>query len=155
MAYSKRKGSAERLPISLARGEKAWEYFLAVLKGTGDINLARRMTGLANDDLKVQIAKHSQEEVDMAELQGKEQRLKQGLDLLNKAHSVAMICEKPADMLQIANIIAPEVTVYPIERERARAKAEFSQGDNQKQINSALADLAQKLQNALKGEKQE
>lgn len=142
------------LPQPLARSTTAAKYFLECLRGTGDISLSRRMTGLTGDDLKVLTEKYPdfQQKMDDAEMEGKEQRLKQGLALIQKANSLAMVCDKPAEMLEVAKIISPEIAVYPVEKERARAKAEHLTSINASSVNNALADLAIRLQNALKNE---
>lgn len=142
----------KHLEPQLAHSETALEYFLECLKGTGDQSLSRRMTGISTDDLKILAVRFPEKyaEISEAEMYGKEERLKQGLELLKKSHSVSMICENVKDMLEVAKILAPEVAVYPIERERARAKAEHATPSNQIQLNVALSDLAGRLQQALK-----
>lgn len=140
------------LPQPVARSETAAKYFLECLRGTGDTSLSRRMTGITGDDIKVLCAKYPefQQRMDDAEMEGKEQRLQQGLALIQKANSLAMVCEKPIEMLEVARVIAPEVAVYPVEKERARAKAEHLTAINVSSVNNALADLAVRLQKALK-----
>jgi hypothetical protein len=140
------------LPAGVARSETAAKYFLECLRGTGDVSLSRRMTGITSDDIKILCAKYPefQQKMDDAEMQGKETRLKQGLELIQKAHSLATVCEKPLEMLEVARVIAPEVAVYPVEKERARAKAEHLTSVNATSVNNALADLAIRLQQALK-----
>ncbi len=139
------------LPKALARSDKGVELFLKALAQVADISLARRYAGLTSNDLKIVLASRPELNDQMLEAQrkGEEHKLDTALELVNTARSVAMATEDVPGMLAIADRLAPEVFVYPLERERARARAEAGPA-TAIQINVGMADLATRLQEALK-----
>lgn len=148
------KDKSMKLPPGMARSKTALRHYIAALKVLGDEGIALKMTGMSHDDLKVASAEFPElaSTIPDAKLEGVEHRLEQGIELMEKARSIAMITENVGQMLEIAKIISPEIAVYPKERETARAKAEQLQSNNAVQVNIALADLASKLQKTLKEE---
>lgn len=140
------------LPPVIARDQTALKHYIAALEVLGDEEISLKITGMSRDDLKIASGRFPDiaEKIPGAKLKGIEHRLQEGIELMKKAKSVAMITENVGQMIEIAKIISPEVTVYPREREVARAKAEQLQSNNALQVNVALADLAGKLQKTLK-----
>jgi hypothetical protein len=77
-------------------------------------------------------------------------RIKDYKKIMQRAKEMALITDDVGDMLAVAQIVAPELAVYPVERQRARAKADYAQPPMAVQINVGLTDLAERLQKALK-----
>jgi hypothetical protein len=143
-----------RRPRHLAKFEaisaKNLALLIEALKQTGDLSVARRYAGLTNDDLKTALARNPglQAELDSARRIGDERRIDNALQLIQNAQSIAIATQDVPGMLEVAKTIAPELYVYPVEREKARAKKEGGP-DSLVQVNVGLGELASRLQEAI------
>lgn len=123
---------------------------VAALEQTGDLSVARRYSGLTSDDLKDALARNPtlQAELDEAQRKGDERRVDNAIELIRNAQSIAIATQDVAMMLETAKVIAPELYVYPVEREKARARKEGGP-DSLVQVNVGLGELASRLQEAI------
>jgi hypothetical protein len=70
--------------------------------------------------------------------------------LRKRARDFALLLECPKTMLLVADHLAPELGVYPRAKSEARAKAEHASPQTAIQINVGMAELGERLQQALR-----
>jgi hypothetical protein len=121
------------------------ELFLESLRITGNPELSRLCVGATQSDL-LAISEH---ELLAAEQCYHQERVEDAVRLLKRARDIALITESPIDCINVAEVLCPELAVFPKERLRAKAKAE-SGSSAQVQVNIALAELGERLQQSLR-----
>lgn len=140
----------KHLAKSAALSDRNIGLLLETLAQTGNLSIARRYAGMTSDDVKLALASRPelQAEVNEATRLGDEHRIDNAVALIKQAQSIAIVTEDVPAMLEVAKTIAPELYVYPVERERARARREGGP-DSLVQVNVGLGELASRLQEAI------
>ena len=133
----------------VAGTREVFDLLLAAIRQIGDVSVARRMIGLSNEDMSYW-TRTAPAEIDAAVIIGDKLRVKTAMALLEKAGKTAMLLDDVPAMIAVAKIIAPELTVYPVEAERARARQDYSSPAVAVQISENMSGLGVRLQEALK-----
>ncbi len=131
--------------------EEVFELLCAAIGRLGDCSVARRMIGLSNDEYAQWVKKYP-ERIEAAMIEGDKHRVGTAMKLLEKAASTAMLLDDPVMMLSVARVIAPELVVYPVEAEKARARQDYAAPAVALQISDSMAGLGQRLQDSLKAQ---
>ena len=122
------------------------DIFLDALSKMGSVELARNYTGITKEEL----SKIDDASIVAAKSAFEKYRIDSALKLINRSRDIALLTENVSDMLTVAGMLAPELVVHPQESARARAKAEHASPQTAIQINVGMAELGERLQEALR-----
>jgi hypothetical protein len=125
------------------------DAYLSAIRQVGDSDLARGYSGISKEEL----SQVPQDQIVEARAAFDKNRLEDAVELRKRARDFALLTEDPKAMLLVADHLAPELGIYGAEKARAKAKAEHAQPVFALQINTGMAHLAEKLQEALKGDR--